>query len=869
MTHQQTTQEGRRRCQPPAPLDQLPLFPLAHPGKMECLLLKRSERAELQTWSSPRFPLPIHAMTIRFLIISLLLLAVNLFSGTSAEAASVLKTVNRRDDSTHLQYFLHFDQLPGFNLSTNGRRMDLELADTTPDPALSAPAADDRMIKMVSKTQNSKTVLSFYFRYAPQKVTTEGNKDTAMLLIDVLLGNQLSTSYPELSSKLQGVSVVKRTGADSINPVNATAYAKNWPSFFTQYESPVAIKPPPLLHLPPFPLASVLSPPTANDAWLTAEVDALAKVGKWNQACQLLREQVMSQPDEKLKERLVLTYAEALLRAGEYRDPYFLLQRIMLQYPDSLMADLAQFLLIYQQAFRGDHINAYYELNNLLNKIGAETPLAGSFNLLRAELALMAGRTLDAEKLLAEPALTQNASLAPVRLLRQADLLYVKNDKVKALTAYLALAAQSGVIDADPMSLAFFSDCLYAAKRFPEAAKRYTQLADLLNNQPDQDLALFRQAMCQLHIPATAKKARIDLQQIQDAFPRTSGGLRALLKQTDLDYAAKHLAAEEARAVYEKYAEQADSVALREENAFKQALVDSLSGEHEASVQGCLELLRGFQSGNLRTEATALLIQQLPGVIRQLVKDKEYIKALVLAKQNKKIFARGWIDSALLYDLARAYDNLAMADQAAQTYQYLFEVADDGDKEKIYLPLLRSLFAAGRYVQVEEYADRYQLRYPKGSDLAAVFLLKARALYESGQLDKAIKILTAVNSPKLPQLEMLKGRIFFESKEWQKVIDTLGGPELRERVVQNGLLLPLAEAYFQAGKEQQAAPLFQQLAGEKTGDEQARYRLAQIELKRDNPKQALNLFKELAEKGKDPLWTKLAREEAAILEMRQ
>ncbi|MDD2535243.1 MAG: hypothetical protein PHW78_01540, partial [Macromonas bipunctata] len=46
---------------------------------------------------------------------------------------------------------------------------------------------------------------------------------------------------------------------------------------------------------------------------------------------------------------------------------------------------------------------------------------------------------------------------------------------------------------------------------------------------------------------------------------------------------------------------------------FKQAMVDSLSGEHEASVQGCLELLRGFQSGNLRTEATALLIQQLPG----------------------------------------------------------------------------------------------------------------------------------------------------------------------------------------------------------------------------------------------------------------
>jgi len=808
-------------------------------------------------------------MTIRFIIISLLLLAVNLFSGTSAWAASVLKTINRSDESTHLQFFLHFDQLPGFNLSANGRRIDLELANTAADPALTAPAVDDRMIKMVNKTENSKTVLSFYFRYPPQKVTTEGNKDTAMLLIDVLLGNQLSTSYPELSSKLQGVSVVKRTGADSLNPVNVTAYAKNWPAFFTEYESPVVIHPPPMLHLPPFPLASVLSPAIDEDAWLTAEIAALAKEGKWNQACLVLREQVTSQPDEKLKERLVLTYAEALIRAGEYRDPYFLLQRIMIQYPDSLMADLAQFLMIHQQAARGDHINSYYELNELFKKITVDTPLAGSFKLLQAELALMAGRTLDAEKLLDEPALSQNASLAPARLLRQADLLYIKNDKVKALTAYLELAARSNIIDADPMSLAFFSDCLYAAKRFPEAAKRYMLLADLLNSQPNQDLAFFRQAMSQLHVPATKKKARIDLQQIQDAFPRTNGGIRALLKQTDLDYAAQHLPPHEARAVYETYAARADSVALREESAFKQALVNAQSGEHEASVLQCQELLRSFQSGNLRTEATALLIQQLPGVIRQLVKDKEYVKALVLAKQNKKIFARGWIDNGLLYDLARAYDSLDMADPAAQAYQYLFEVAGDGEKEKIYLPLLRSLFSAGRHVQVEEYADRYQLRYPKGTDLAAVFLLKARALYESGQLDKAIKILTAANSPKLPQLELLKGRIYFESKEWQKVIDTLSPAELRDLVVQNALLLPLAEAYFQAGQEQQATPLFQQLAAEKTGGEQVQYRLAQIELKRDNAKQALNLFKELAEKGKDPLWTKLAREEAAILDMRQ
>jgi predicted Zn-dependent protease len=808
-------------------------------------------------------------MTNRLFIISLLLLAVNLYSGTCATAGSTLKGVQRSDESAHLQLLVACDQLPGFNLNTNGRRVDLELADTSLPPALPTVAADGRMIKMVSDQRGSKTVLSFYFRYPPQKVAAESHKETGTITIDVLLGNQLSASSPEFSTKLQGVSVIKRGETDSINPMNATPYAKNWPAFFLEYESPVAIKPAPVLHLPPFPLASGLAPKMPDDAWLSAEVSAQAGGGKWNQACRLLREQITTQPDEKLKERLVLAYAEALIRAGEYRDPYFLLQRIMLQYPDSTMADLAQFLLIYQQATRGDFINSYYELIELTKKTGPDASFSSAVKLLLAELALAAGRTTDAEKLLADPALIQDAAFASTRLLRQADLLYIKNDKVKALTAYLALASKPELIDNDPMSLAFFSDCLYTAKRYPEAAKHYAALADRLNNRPDQDLALFRATMSQLHVPATAKKARLDLQQIHEAFANTNGGTRALLKQTDLDFTGKNITAREAQAIYEKYAALADAIDLREEGKFKQALVNSLSGEHEASVQQCRELLRSFQSGKLRTEATALLIQQIPAVIRHLVKNKEYVMALALAKQNKKFFARRWIDSTVLYDLAGVYDNLGMADQAAQTYQYLFEVADDGDKEKIYLPLLRSLFSAARYVQVEEYADRYQLRYPKGSDLTAVFFLKARAFYESGQLDKAIKILTAANSPKLPQLELLKGRIFSETNQWQKVIDTLAAPALREMVVQNGLLLSLAEAYFQTGQEQLATPLFQQLAAATEGGEQAQYRLAQIELHKNNAKQALNLFKELAEKGKDPLWTKLAREEAAILGMRQ
>ena len=809
-----------------------------------------------------------YAMINRFFIIALLLLAVNEFSGTSALANAVLKAVNRSDESARIQLFLHFDQLPGFHLSTSGRRIDLELTNTVPDEALSAPATDNKMIKMISKVEKSTTTLSFYFRYPPQKVTTESNKDSGLLMLDILLGNQLSTSHPELFSKLQGVTVVQRRASDSLNPINASLFAKNWRSFFTEYESPVEILPSPKLHLPPFPLAAILPPQTATENWLPAETQTLAKEGKWPQVRQLLREQVTKPAEEHLKERLVLTYAEALIRAGEYREPYFLLQRFMIQYPDSLQADLAHFLLIYQQAARGDHINAFYELDGLLKKIG-DTSCSGSFTLLMAELAIMANRPAEAEKFLSDPTVSHNESLKFPRLLRQADLFSVTKQKAKALTAYLELASQSSLVESDPMSLAHFSDALYAAHRYPEAVKRYQLLSDLLNNQPGQDLALFRLAMSQLHVPAMAKKALSELQQIQNAFTDTQGGVRALLKQTDLDFMANKIPAHQAESVYDKYAVEAELVVLREESTFKQALVNRLSGENEASVNQCMQLLRTFQSGSLRTEATALLIEQLPGVIRQLVKNDAYVKALVLAKQNKNLFVRGWLDTALLHDLARAYSKLGMADQTAQTYQYLFEVSGESDKEKLYLPLLEALSASGRFMQVEEYADRYQLRYPQGKDIPAVFTFKVRALYARGQLDKALALMLAQSSPRIRELELLKGQILFTNKEWQQVIDTLTQPGVQELLAQHSMVLPLAESYFQAGKIEQAAIYFQRLSEQKGGSEQARFRLAQIELKKGDKQEALNLFKELAEKGTDQLWSKLAREEAAILEMEQ
>ncbi|MDR2550776.1 MAG: tetratricopeptide repeat protein [Desulfobulbus sp.] len=805
-------------------------------------------------------------------IIFLLLLAVNQFCGSDARAEALLKAITRNDDSASLHLVFDFDQLPEYHLATSGRRIDLVLRDVAPSATLSRPETDDKMVKLVSRVETNGMLLSFYFRYPPQKVTSESRKEDGQVVIDILLGNQQSASQPDLSAPPQQADTDRKTAAQAptgpANPVDSTAFAKNWRSFFIEYESPLTVLPAPKLHLPPFPMAAALPPQLPVTDWLSEETLAQAKENKWFQVCLLLREQVARQPTEKFKERLVLTYAEALIRAGEYQEPYFLLQRIVIQYPDTPMAEMASMLQIYQEAERGDVIDAYYELRNWMKK-NEGSPLSGSYHLLLAELALLANRLDDAKKLLDNPAVANDTALAPLRQLRQADLLSAAGQMAKAVAAYQDLDGRSpGLIENQPMSLARFANELYAAGQYAEAAKRYQQLADMLTNRPQQDLVLFRLALAQLHVPATAKKARIELQQISNAFPTTEGGMLAQLKQTDVDFIANKMPANEAEAFYGRCTALAEAIAVREECGFKLALVKVLSGDNEAGVNQCMQMLRSFQSGRLRTEVTALLIQQLPLVIKQLVKDGESVKALVLAKQNKYLFANGWLDTGMLYDLALACDKLGMTDQTAEIYQYLFDVSDQAGQEKIYLPLIQSLAASDQYLQVEEYADRYLARYPEGANRPAVFVSKILALYDSGQVAKALAQLNDEANPKVLALELLKGRIYYEQQAWKKAIETLTQPEVREMLNRQGMLLPLAESYFHAGQNDQALPLFERIAERnRDGSEQAHYRLAQIALRKDRRPEALKLFKELAEKGTDPLWTKLAREEAAILEL--
>ncbi|NOQ45922.1 MAG: tetratricopeptide repeat protein [Desulfobulbaceae bacterium] len=785
---------------------------------------------------------------------------------TSALPASVLKKLTSTREQARLQVFAKFSMLPEYEVTTSGRRVDLILEDTVPASELALLPADDKMIRMVSKKKNNQTILSLYFRYPPQNVTLNSREGSASLMMDILLGNPFSSRYPDLSAGLKGVTILNRGEIDYTNPLQISSYAGNWRSLFKDYETEVRILPPPQLTLPPFPLAAALKPDLALNRWLPNEVRLPAKQNQWEQVQQIVRDSMETEEDEKQRERLLLTYAEAMVRGGDYMEPYQLLQQISLTYPDTLLSFFARFLFIYLQAVQEDPYVAFFELDSLTREMGRKNSFSSYFNILQAEIALLTGRIENAEQALKRDDVAYTSAAGMLRLLRQADVRYAKGKKIKALVSYLQLQEQSDIIDAYPRSLASFSDTLYVHRRIQDALVTYQKLTELLVEQQEQDLAMFRLAMCQLKSGENPRRVRSLLSRIQDAFPGSEGAHRARLKQVDIDYLAGNLSPDRAARTYARIAVNANKTELREEASFKQALIHALAGENYKSIELCMQILRDFRNGKLKVETRALIIQRLPQVLKELTSEQKYVEALVLAKKNRFFFARGWLDIDLLYDLAKAYSKLGVYDRAIRTYLYIFDATQGEKRQQVYIPLLSSLYDNGQYELVEDYADRYFFRYPDSPDADKVFLYRLQAILKAGHLEQAALLLDSPDRPSSIEIEQTAASLYFDLGRWQDLISKLTNKETGstrdpEQTFQ------LAESFFQTEQYSEAIPLFERLREEDEHSDQAMFRLAQISLDQGARERALNQLNQLTEKGKDPLWIKMAREEIGILQL--
>jgi hypothetical protein len=783
----------------------------------------------------------------------------------TATGATILQDISITDELERTQIVLQFSTLPKCSTNIVSRRINLICTDTFAIENIPLPLAGERIIKTLKTQQEKQMELSFFLRYTPQNVTTEKKESDSILILDILPGNPYSQKYPDLSDQLLGATIMNRDKIDYTNPLQTSFYAGNWLNFFKQYESQVYIEPTVKLTLPDFPLISQFEIIIQDEQWLPKSVTEAASYKKWNIVETILTDTIENEKNEDLRLRLLLTYCETLIRKGDYDIPADILEKFKRLYPDNKLINLADFLSIYQLIQFKDPYLGFIDLKKYDETVQINNTVAPYLNILLAESALLTGNYDEADIFLKRDNVAYINTAKNIRNIRQADLLYLKNNKIGAMVSYMDIVKQNDILYNMPRSLAFYADTLYNHKRYQDAEQNYVKLGELITDKRHQDLTLFRLTMSRL-------KQKQDvytlLSQIQYSYPGSEGAFRARLKINDLYYIDRKIPTAQIIKDYEALTQEANKKNLREEATFKLAIVQALENNNIPSVNILMKQLRDFRNGDLFLEAKALLVERLPLAIHEQIEKQNFVEALVLAKKNREFFKKGWIDNSILYDLAVAYEQIGANMRSATAYKYILESTPKKFQEAAYLPLLKILYNNGQFDQVEKYANQYFSFYNKGKDSNDIFLIRMKALNESGKTSYAANLLKNNKQPNSTELDEVAAHIFFNLAQYTDVIQLLDTEKFQSQLPENSkLLFFLAESYFQNEKYNKAKQLFIQLKTYPSYRDQAIFREGQILLENNEKRTALMRFNKLTEKGTSPLWKKLAEEQIQMINM--
>ncbi len=297
-----------------------------------------------------------------------------------------------------------------------------------------------------------------------------------------------------------------------------------------------------------------------------------------------------------------------------------------------------------------------------------------------------------------------------------------------------------------------------------------------------------------------------------------------------------------------------------EEALFKQALIHAILGQSNRSIALLQKLLREFRKGNITTTAQSLLIELLPGEIKRLIDKKEYLNALILAKQNKELFKKKWIDSVYLVDIAEAYQKIGVFDEAQQFYLYLIEIVPIDKKEQFYLPMIRATFNHGNYSLVENYAAQYTYNYPQGTFSDEILFLRLQALVAEERLVEALNLIPDP-LPGHKGINRLAASLFYRTDNYKKSADVYkmlsesGFPFSQTDRIMYGESLFRTKLFFQAEN------IFSQIDKENPFFNQSLYRLAELERRKGKIKNSLRFLKRIVETGRDDRWKQYAKKE--------
>ncbi len=793
--------------------------------------------------------------TISPFLLTILLLF--LATSSSALEQNELIRISFTKSTDSLQLHCSFAKPPKFNTNIDKRRIDIQFADTRPSSDFQQVAPGGDIVKILSRELDGQLVISLFFRYQPQDFRIEPSIRNTIVL-NVTLGNEYSSSYEKLAKRLKGVTTVNRNSIDFTNPYIQSPYVKDWLSFFKDFEPKVDIRVPVSFTTPPFPIISLLPPAMEKNLdLLSEEMFALADEGLWTQLAAAVVKRIKATGKIEEQKLLALVYGEALARAGDFKPAYQQLYLLHQEYGDEELAVYARYWLNLLRALYEDPLLASYELDSLADMIPDSSPLAPYYLLSRIETTLAAQDYRKLNVLLQEDGVALPPEIESRITIRQADYWRAVEQPVRAYAAY-NLLAKSTLIKTQPHSYYNFCATTYAQRRFEDAAICFQHLATLLTTDTTRGLINYREQMARLQFTPPAKLIN-HFSQIESAYPQTTASCLAKMKENDLLLLGDPDSIDKRIGSYRAIADQCSQRNIRETALFKEILLQKETGNISNAINMALDFVREFQNGDVRISAQALLIELVPAEIKRLVEHKEYVNALVLARKNRELFAKKWINSRFLTDIAEAYQRLGLFDEAQKLYLYLIEIMPANKKEKFYPAMIEAALNSGNYLLLDDYASQYIYNYPEGRFYNDVIFLQLQSFVTRNRITDALEILPDP-VPDEPRFHRVEADIMFQLDNYAECLRSLYRLKQQQRLTPIERFM-MAECLFNTGNYENALLTYQSLADDHQYRDQILYRRAEIARIKGKEQQALSLLQQIIKRDKSEFWKNLAERE--------
>ena len=797
---------------------------------------------------------------LRNLLIAIICCGV-VVGGTPHVAGAVnpaqLLGVDKQDDVHVSHITLRFNHLPECAISTRGERLDIIMPDTTTSTLVVMPKADERLLRVLVGQGRHKLMLSFLLRRPPAEVKAFKDITGATLRLDVIWRVFQRQTRPAIARSLPGH--LSASGGVLQRKIDSR-YSGDWVRFYAEYEQPLRVTADMRYTMAPFPCLVLAG---KVDDVLPLDVLNLVAQEDWGQALSVLSSVTVRKGKSAADLRLRLLKADLFLRSGELRRARRLL-RYVRKHLEGGHSDLQACAVLLQMYVAAAEASSPFDMLVVLSDNARQqypSPMQAYVDLLQAEVDIANGSLDRAAAIMAGALLRGVGVLEDVYARRQADIVYARGDFVAAAERYATL--EDDVFQA-PFSCAGYATSLYRLHRYKDAVTVLRKLLPLIEDTEQLDMARYVLALALIH--SGKSNAGYDL--LHQIHPGSVGSVLAQAKIADLGMQVEDIRSR--RRSLEDYARLLDLMptrAWRAEMQFKHALAQYLLGNRMAAIEELRYFLHSDHLSELISQAQALLVDILPGVIHELVQEGKYFRALVLVEQHRDLLVASQRSFDFLLELGDIFTRMNLLQRAVHLYMYMLDASSKpANRERIYPALMQALLKQRDYDRVKRYGAAYDEEFPAGgANGARVLWLKVQALLAEGKQDDVFALLQRKNRPRSRDIERLAAHIYQQRSLLQQAAASIAyvvGADYTKAAAEDVMFQ--AELMLRRGKLKAALERYRHLATDKTYGDQARYRQGTIMLQLGQRRAGLNVLRKLAETATDEHWRKLAQEAIKI-----